>query len=185
MSGYEYRKEMEKAQEELERLLMIRTAVDQQITKHKSAVAILGAMLEEPPKITKLESAEEIGDLGISDAIRAVLRDTGLAATPLQIRDFLIAGNFDLSKYANPSAVIHNTLKRLETQGEVVQYASPGGPCYCLRHAVDQAVLESLQAGFEQGMGGGAEIPSPEEAFGKPGYFEEQLAKFPIRGGIK
>src|SRR6202043_1257477 len=49
------------------------------------------------------------------------------------IKAKLIEGGNNLNKYANPSAVIHNTLKRLESQGEVIPVRNASNaPAYAL-----------------------------------------------------
>lgn len=119
MNDENYRKALEDAQKELEHWLRVRMEIDQRIAQLRSTVALLCGLIGEAPRITPTEGAEEIGDLGISDAIRQVLRDVHQRVTPAEIKVLLTQAQFDLGKYVNSSAVIHNTLKRLEGQGEV------------------------------------------------------------------
>jgi hypothetical protein len=68
-------------------------------------------------------------DTGFTDAIRQVLKSKGKFAyfTPVGVRDELKTMGFDLSKYKNPLASIHTTLKRLETRGQVAGETSDSG----------------------------------------------------------
>jgi hypothetical protein len=60
-------------------------------------------------------------DPGITDAIRAVLMHSGTTMSLADVRKGLEAIGFDLSNYANPSAVVNNTVNRLERQREVIR----------------------------------------------------------------
>jgi len=113
-----YQIALDDARKELGQLLSDREKLERRIAAVKSMVAVLtGATAGTQPP-----NAEDLSSLGISDAMRRVLSDyaSDVGMTPAQIRDALNAGSFDLSQYASALTVIHNTLQRLETQGEVV-----------------------------------------------------------------
>ena len=120
MNNESYSKALEDARAEMAGTLRMRSRIDARLTQLKSTIEVLSALLEGPPKPDQDDSLEILDSVGISEAIRQVLRETGDSLTPNQVKAKLTEANFDLSKYANPSAVIHNTLKRLEAQGEVV-----------------------------------------------------------------
>jgi hypothetical protein len=68
--------------------------------------------------------ANELGTkaLRFTDGVRMVLRQSASREVPIsvpEIRDQLINLGFNFAKYAQPLVPIHNTLKRLEEQGEV------------------------------------------------------------------
>jgi hypothetical protein len=128
-----YQNAIQAAEKDMQGWIRLRNAADLKIGQLRSAIKILTGLLEEPPKAAPQEAAaEEIGDMGITEAIRAVLRG-GTCVTPANAKEDLAGMGFDLSKYANPSAVIHNTLKRLEAQGEIVAVDTPSGTAYALR----------------------------------------------------
>jgi hypothetical protein len=135
MNSENYRKAMEDGQKELEHWLRVRIEIDQRIAQLKSTVALLGGLIGDAPRITAAESTEELVDMGISDAIRQVLREHMQSLTPGEIKVLLAQAQFDLDKYVNASAVIHNTLKRLESQGEIASITSdpPGVTTYFLK----------------------------------------------------
>lgn len=148
-----YQNAIEAAEKDLQGWFRIRNAADQRIAQLKSAITILKGLLEGPQKASPSEVVtEEIGDIGITEAIRTVLRTfPGMCVTPAQVKTDLIETKFDLSKYANPSAVIHNTLKRLEAQGEVVQITIPSGTSYMLKESTFGAELGGYAATHPSG----------------------------------
>jgi hypothetical protein len=121
-----FRKALKDAESEVVRLTLYRASVDRKLAQLKATIAALSGLLEEPSKVEE-DDPTAIGDLGISEAIRQVLREAGVGMTPAEVKAKLVEAKFDLSKYANASAVIHNTLKRLETQKEVASVRVPSG----------------------------------------------------------
>jgi hypothetical protein len=144
----QYKKAIEAAEKDLQGWFRLRNAADQRIAQLKSAITILNGLLEGPPKASPQEVAtEEIGDMGITEAVRTVLRTSpGVCATPADVKEDLIGMKFDLSGYRNPSAVIHNTLKRLDAQGEVVAVDTPSGTGYMLKESTFGAELARYAA---------------------------------------
>ena len=72
--------------------------------------------------------ASDVEDLGLTDAIRWVFKQPILLPlTPTDVRDRLSELGFDLSKYAHMMPPIHNTLKRLKENGEIVEVDAPLG----------------------------------------------------------
>ena len=57
----------------------------------------------------------------LTSAIRQILAESAVPMRPPDLRDGLINHGFNVAQYANKLAVIHNTLSRLERQGEVMQ----------------------------------------------------------------
>jgi hypothetical protein len=62
--------------------------------------------------------------VGLTDAIRSIVRIAGKPMTAGQIKDGLRLIGFDFSNFSNASAAVHNTLKRLAAAGEL-QYIAP------------------------------------------------------------
>jgi hypothetical protein len=58
--------------------------------------------------------------VGLSDAIRSLMRLNGTPMTPAQVKAALTMMGYDFKDAANPSAIVHNTLKRLHSSGELV-----------------------------------------------------------------
>ena len=102
-----------------------RAEIDRRLAQLKVTITVLNGLLHESPKIE--DDPTTIGDLGITDAIRRILSRTTLEMTPAQIKMRLGEEGFDLSKSSNSSAVIHNTLKRLESQKEIKAVMTDSG----------------------------------------------------------
>jgi len=63
------------------------------------------------------QGVEEI--IGLTDAIRSVLRLAGKAMRAAEVKTTLDVMGFNFGGNANPSAAVHNTLKRMTTAGEL------------------------------------------------------------------
>jgi len=126
--GNSYQVTLDQARSELIQLTEQRKALDVRIaalTRSIEGLAILcdehddsAQLLSEPG--TKLATTAEISspEPGISDAIRNILAASILPITVPEIRNTLVAEGFDADAYSNMLTVIHNTLRRLERQGE-------------------------------------------------------------------
>ena len=109
MSPAAYRAALDEALREYERLTVERATLDTRIGQLQQTIGML----------TRLCGLSPTVPMGLSDACRLVLRGTRAPMTAIQVRERLEAiGIFDPAKYANPLAVIHTTLKRLEESGE-------------------------------------------------------------------
>ena len=100
-------------------VLRQRGVLDARLTQLKSTIDALSGLIEEPPKPGEDDPAETLDNVGISDAIRGVLKGAQVGLTPNQLKNKLSELGFVLDEYSNPGAVIYNTLKRLERQGQV------------------------------------------------------------------
>lgn len=114
-----------KAKKKLDELVTDRTRIDREIMNWKRVVDSLTAVSDEhsdeipadvrlfaDPKLTPLLN------LKFTDAIRNVLASVDGYVSAPAIRDQLVDLGFDFSKYKQELVPIHNTLKRLEEQGE-------------------------------------------------------------------
>jgi len=59
--------------------------------------------------------------VGISEAIRSVLRLKNKAMTAAEVKADLEMMGYDFRGFKNPSAMVHNTLKRMAETGEVLR----------------------------------------------------------------
>jgi hypothetical protein len=71
-------------------------------------------------EITKRQTELKQVVVGISDAVRAVLRLQNKPMSAGHVKDALDMMGYDFRDLANPSAVVHNTLKRMAGTGELV-----------------------------------------------------------------
>ncbi len=125
MDSQEYLKTLTAVEQETEQLLKDRSRIDERLMQLKTTADALRALLG----MKEFDNSVFITELGITEAIRQVLANS---KTPLSAPEIMReVGNLtraDLSaQYANPGAVIHNTLTRLEKQREVVRVQNPAG----------------------------------------------------------
>jgi len=111
MSKDEYRRALDAAVREYERLSAEHTALETRIAQLKHSIAAL----------TKLCGYEPTVPLGLTDACRLVLRNAVAPLTALEVRDRLVSIGVDLEKYSNPLASIHTVIKRMHEGGELVE----------------------------------------------------------------
>lgn len=70
-------------------------------------------------ELTKSQNNMQQAVVGISDAIRSILRLKKVAMTAAQVKADLELMGYDFAGLANPSALVHNTLKRMAGTGEL------------------------------------------------------------------
>jgi hypothetical protein len=123
-----YEKALDFARTETERLLRERSAIDTQLLRLKETVNALSALLGAERGQQGSKSAKPgVGHLGISESIRQILAESGAPMKPPEIRAQLSRRGFEMREYANPLAVIHNTLTRLGKQNELIVVKNPAG----------------------------------------------------------
>jgi hypothetical protein len=121
----------ESAREKVAELIRQETEVKEQIEHWIPVVEKLAQLTgEELPEdikkmIKQLNDAKQpdaVEDMGLTEAIRWVFKQpqAQLPMTPTQVRDELARIGFDLDKYAAVMPPIHNTLKRMKENGEIV-----------------------------------------------------------------
>lgn len=112
-------------EQETAKLLEERSRIDLRLTQLKTTADSLRALLDVEGLDVKIDRI--VRELGITNAIREVLASSRMPMSASSIKSELMNRGLDLSGYANPGAVIHNTLTRLEKQHEVVRVQNPAG----------------------------------------------------------
>jgi len=105
----DYRRALEAAILEYETLGARRREIDQRLAELAQTINMLSRLLGLAPTVP----------MGLTDAIRLVVRGAGVPMTPIEVRDRLRAIGFDVSKYTNDLAAVHTILKRLNESGEL------------------------------------------------------------------
>jgi hypothetical protein len=111
MSKDEYRRALDAAVREYEKLSAEHTALEARLSQLQHSIAAL----------TKLCGYEPTVPLGLTDACRLVLRNATQPMTALEVRERLASIGVDLEKHSNPLASIHTVLKRLHEAGELAE----------------------------------------------------------------
>src|SRR5262249_6677009 len=132
MTDQDYRRALEAASREFEALGARRQEIDQRLAELAQTIGTLMRLLGLTPTVP----------LGLTDAIRLVVRGGGVPMTPVEVRDRLQGMGFDLSKYSNDLAAVHTILKRLNQSGELSFIPrAPGKHQYMLNRASTPVVL--------------------------------------------
>ncbi|MFI5090882.1 MAG: hypothetical protein ACHP7P_12560 [Terriglobales bacterium] len=129
MSTKEYTAALRAARAELEKLLKERANIDQRIAHLKNGIEVWETLSDSTDHSAGLRVS--IGMTtpiapGLSSNVRAALAESKLPLTAIQVRDRLAQAGLNLSVYASEMTVIHNTLNRLEKQGEVATVDAVG-----------------------------------------------------------
>jgi hypothetical protein len=109
------------ATDELSKLKTQRDDIDTRIARLESAIAGLNGLL----------GRERGGEhLGMTTALRTVLKAATEPMSLDALRSALIAFGFDLTGYSQPLPTIATAVKRLVDRAEVEQLELPSGKCY-------------------------------------------------------
>jgi hypothetical protein len=118
---------LKEAKKSLQEALEERSAIEHRIVSLKQTIEGLTSLCSSDSDEEFLVAGE--GDsstfqlTSLTDAIRRVFSTSNEPMlTPTEVRDALLAIGVDLSKYKQPLVPIHNTLKRLVTQQELVEF---------------------------------------------------------------
>ena len=129
MKDEEYKETLDGIRAELEGLLNEELKLELRLRKIRERSEALGKAAQGLAGLVGEDEEEE--SIGITDAIRVILRDgSDHIWKPTVVRHHLKKEEFPLEKYQNPLAVIHTTLKRLEGQGEVTTVEKSGKTFY-------------------------------------------------------
>jgi len=132
MTHHDYRRALEAAMREYEALGEKRRDIDQRLAELAQSIATLSKLLGLTPTVP----------MGLTDAVRLVVRGAGVPMTPIEVRDRLAAIGFDVSKYVNDLAAVHTILKRLNEAGELrFVPRTPGKHQYMWNRPVTPVVL--------------------------------------------
>src|SRR5215468_8815409 len=127
MRKTDYRKALHSAWAEFDRLLQKRADLDSRIVRLKQTIAGLVGLCEAADKTRRpLNHVVPLPPrfMRLTSAMRQLLAESAVPMRAPDLRDGLINRGFNVTQYANKLAVIHNTLSRLERQGEVIQVSS-------------------------------------------------------------
>lgn len=125
MNKTDYPKALEAAQIELERLVQERIELDHRIVRLKQTITGLSGLCEGNNDIASVPSGvvPMVRCLKLTSGIRQALAEAVSPMRPPELRETLMELGLNMTQYSNKLAVIHNTLSRLERQGEVSEIA--------------------------------------------------------------
>ena len=125
---FPFERALKEAKLKLAEALEERLALERRIVSLKQTIEGLTPLCQaEAQDFVQPEGTYGIG-LSLTSVIRTIFSESKQPIlTPLEVRDALRARGVDLAKYKQPLVPIHNTLKRLETQEEIVAFRDDDG----------------------------------------------------------
>lgn len=111
---------LERSQRDLAELVRQRDRLNVEIIKAQSQVRGLSAMAWRNELLHHRPSGNQ-SFVGITEAIRAVLRLRNKAMKAAEVKADLEMMGYDFREFSNPSAMVHNTLKRMAENGELLR----------------------------------------------------------------
>jgi hypothetical protein len=160
----DYLRALQSAVREYEDLGTKRRAIDRRLAELAQTIGTLSKLLGYTPTVP----------LGLTDAIRLVMRGAGLPMTPLEVRDRLRGMGFDVAKYTNELAAVHTILKRLNDAGELRfiarthgkhQYAASRAP---LPIVVSKDIVQAMHDNAAEGEAIHAPVRPPRRSSRRP-----------------
>lgn len=122
MTSDAYTAALRKAKSDLLEAIQQRDYWNVEIAKRQQLVSSLSAAAD--PEFGALEDALT-KNVGISDLVLSVINRTSGSMTPVQVKQALALAGYSTKQYANATALIHQTLKRLKDQNKIQELA-PG-----------------------------------------------------------
>ncbi len=110
---------LDKAQQDLAERIHLRDQLNVQIIDLQRQAQSLAALVWRD-ELTQQQNDIQQAVVGISDAIRSILRLQGKPMTAAQVKDCLDLMGYNFAGMTNASSVVHNTLKRMAGTGELV-----------------------------------------------------------------
>ena len=156
---------MKQARKTLAEAYEERGAIEKRILRLKQTIDGLAALCEPEPNedLVQVEGGRTLFQASLTDAIRRIFSETTEPMlTPVEVRNALLEMGVKLTKYKQPMVPIHNTLKRLETQGELVPFRDDTGDLRGYRW-VSPLARAVAEVGFVGGLPGPAESEGQEE----------------------
>jgi len=123
MSTRNYRRALFQANQELAHCLEQRQTIDRRVARLQAVINHLEDLFAERDRKhleTRVERVIKASlKLGITESARVLLKESMLPMTAGELKENMEARKIDVSRYANPLAVIHTVLKRLVQSGDV------------------------------------------------------------------
>jgi hypothetical protein len=118
---------LENSQRDLAELVRQRDQLNVKIIQLQNQVRALAAVVWRN-QLSPSQRLMHQALVGLSEGVRSVLRLQGKAMTAGEVKDALDLMGYDFKGLGNPSALVHNTLKRMAGTGELA--FTPGAKTY-------------------------------------------------------
>ena len=109
-----------------------RNNLESELDEIKRQIKHMDEVLKHLGPLAGMSDGEDISGLGLTDAIRAVLRKADDRMSPIDVRSTLQQKGFDLSGYSAPMSSIYKVLSRLadDNDSPVVREREDNGVFY-------------------------------------------------------
>ncbi|HWZ42185.1 MAG TPA: hypothetical protein VNW97_01850 [Candidatus Saccharimonadales bacterium] len=113
-----YKQAFGKAQTDLAHAIQQRDQWTMEVAKLQQLVKSLATMAAKD-HLESMEGAIANPEIGLQEIVFTCIRMSPKPLTPVEVRDQLQVVGYDTSGYANPLAVIHGAINRLEKSGKI------------------------------------------------------------------
>lgn len=113
-----YKEALSKAKAQLIKAIQQREHLSLEVARLEQLVKALSVEIEKPAHLNATEEVLQTG-VRLKDLVLGAVNRSALPVSALVVRSQLNFYGYDLSKYSNPMAMIHQTLKRLAEQGHI------------------------------------------------------------------
>ncbi|HYV07536.1 MAG TPA: hypothetical protein VFB82_23275 [Blastocatellia bacterium] len=143
------RSEMESLKRKRDELEEEVIGINERIAKLTETEASLSRLCGEKPTLPRMELS--FVGVGPALAVREVVKSSNVALTPMEVRDRIVAGGFDVAQHNNPMASIHTALKRLASTPEVSETLKDGKKAYRWNRIPRRAALSASTLDVDRG----------------------------------
>jgi hypothetical protein len=151
-----YKDLFNQAQADLEKLMEEREALDRKISKVKQAILGLAPLAEMANRnvleniVEQMLWGPEFAAMGITDAIREILKTSEKPLTPMEVRERLLQTKPSVKEQVNLMASIHTVLKRLVPKEATKDTNADGDITYAwVRRGFYKAALDAVRENYQ------------------------------------
>lgn len=120
MTSDAYLNALNQAKAELIKAIKERDHWNMEVARLGQLVESLSASID--PKLKGMEEALSAG-AGFTELVQGIINRSTTPLSPAQVKGAFYLFGYDLGGYSNPLALIHQTLKRLASQGKILEMA--------------------------------------------------------------
>jgi len=125
MNTIEFTQALEQARRELAHAIQARDKWNLEVVRLHNLVKTLAFQAQNAQKAEEIQ-LEMQHQIGIAQAIEALVNGSQNPVSATDIRDSLLFYGYDIGRYANPLALIHQTLKRLAANRRIREIRGTG-----------------------------------------------------------
>jgi len=112
---------LEQARQELASMVQTQIEVNFEVNKLQNLVATLAANVHNTEKAEAWQREMQY-QLSITQAVEGLVNNSATPLSPLEVMENLRFYGYDIDRYANPNALVHQTLKRLSNAGRIKEH---------------------------------------------------------------